>query len=320
MYKAFLIIILFVPVSFFAACDTEGIYTYYVPEETITEAYDQQVGKHLIDTLYTNSVLCQSAACYNDYLFLIKDKLASITLYSMTEKKKIRTLNLPSHSEQNNYKMLIYHCNQASFGKERFDSNDYFPTLYVSQRNNNEGRCFVNVLRIIPTFNEHGIINNFSTEEIQTIFLPKMDDSNAMGNANVVIDENMGKMIVYSRNNNPLAKNYLTCRISFFPLPELKNKDVFYENADIESSFELPCSAYNMQGACLYNNYLYIGQGYKSAGYIKINKVSLLDRKLESVYDLLSDGFTLEPEGFFVYNDTPMFTASNFIFSLNDCN
>ena len=104
-------------------------------------------------------------------------------------------------------------------------------------------------------------------------------------------------MYTYSRNNNKQDNNYLTCKISCFKIPDIHQKEVYLENEDIIDSYILPCSAFNMQGGCIKNGKLYIGQGYLSVGYIYLNVVDLVHRQLEKRVDLLQHGFTEEPEG-----------------------
>ena len=68
----------------------------------------------------------------------------------------------------------------------------------------------------------------------------------------------------------------------------------------------LDCSAVNMQCGCIVNGILYIGQGYKSAGYIYLNVVDLRRRQLLERIDLIERGVTWEPEGCFFYNGNLM--------------
>lgn len=269
-----------------------------------------------IDTISNRSQVCQSAAVYADYAFLVKDRLSSIAVFSMKENKVIKVISLSSHNELNANNGVIYHCNQSTFGSQRYQNDDYFPLLYVSQRNNFDKRCFVNVLRIEPEFSDQGTITSFSVSEVQTIYLPVMNRDNALGNANLVFDPTYNRFIAYSRNNNPTDNNYQKCRISYLPIPDKSIKEVYYEDSDILDSYEIASSALNMQGATLYNGDLFIGQGYQSIGYINVLRVSLEKRKLIENVDLLLRGFTLEPEGFFCYDNKIMFTASSKIFCL----
>ena len=79
---------------------------------------------------------------------------------------------------------------------------------------------------------------------------------------------------------------------------------------DILDSYYLGCNAINMQGGVIHNNKLYIGQGYKSCGYIKLRIVDLENKKLEKTIDLLNAGFVAEPEGLYVYDDRLMMSVN----------
>lgn len=78
------------------------------------------------------------------------------------------------------------------------------------------------------------------------------------------------------------------------------------EDSDILDSWMLGCKAINMQGGCKKDDILYIGQGYKSVGYIYLNVVDLKRRQLLERIDLLGQGIVWEPEGCFIYNGNLM--------------
>ena len=64
-----------------------------------------------------------------------------------------------------------------------------------------------------------------------------------------------------------------------------------------------------MQGGSIHNGLLYIGQGYKSAGYIFLNIVDLKKRRLKERIDLLDHGISWEPEGCFIYDGNLMIAS-----------
>ena len=127
-----------------------------------------------------------------------------------------------------------------------------------------------------------------------------------MGNVNIVVDAKTGWMYTYSRNNNENDGNYKLCTISRFAIPDIHQREVLLEDSDIESSFMIDVSAVNMQGGCIVNGRLYIGQGYPYAKYVYLNVVDLREERLVKRYDLLANGVDWEPEGCFYYDGSVM--------------
>lgn len=253
----------------------------------------------------------QSMACYGDYAFIISDKMHYIGIINLKKKALIYTATLPSRTEKTPIGNTKFHCNQSSFSPYKYDRNDKFPVLYISQRYDNSYRCEIVGLRIIPEYGANGEIKSFKTDLVQTLFLPAMNRENALGNANVVFDPEHQRMIIYSRNNNSSDSNYNKCRISTFDIPQLNQDTIYLDDSDIRDSYEINCSAMNMQGGVIYGEKLYIGQGSVSCGYINIRVIDLVKRKLQVTYDLLKMGITWEPEGCIAYDDKLFIHASN---------
>ena len=61
-----------------------------------------------------------------------------------------------------------------------------------------------------------------------------------------------------------------------------------------------------MQGGCIVDGRLYIGQGYPLAKYVYLNVVDLSQEKLIKRYNLLENGVDWEPEGCFYYDGSIM--------------
>lgn len=250
----------------------------------------------------------QSAAAYKDYAIFVRGGRSSMCLYSLKKKEVLYILNLKGVSRN------IYHCNQSTFGFEKYDPSDFFPLLYVSQRSNSSGRCFVEAYRIRPEYNEDGTeFASFSVELVQLIYLPRMSRENSLGNANCAIDTSKRVMYVYSRNNNTDDDNYGQCKITEFAVPDVHQKQVVLEDSDIISSFMLDIPAANMQGGCVNNGMLYIGQGLYSAGYIYLNVIDLEKKELVIRMDLMKEGVRWEPEGCFFYDGSVMLSHTRAI-------
>ena len=114
--------------------------------------------------------------------------------------------------------------------------------------------------------------------------------------------------------------NYGNCKISCFEIPHFEIGDVELNDNDILNSFDLDCSAIYMQGGCIYNGYLYIAQGYESAGFIYLNIIDLDEEKIEIRIDLLHLGYRWEPEGCFMYDGRLMVTAGTTIWEFKFVN
>ena len=249
----------------------------------------------------------QSAVVYDDYVFFVERCRMSICLYDLSRKTKVYTATFKPAGNIN-----IYHCNQSTFGTEKYDPSDSFPLLYISQRSKSGNRCFVEALRIHPKYNEDTTaIVSFKVELVQEIYFPQMTKENSMGNVNCVIDVKRGKIFTYSRNNRSGDDNYHQCKISQFQIPDIKKQQVVLEDSDIESSFMIETFADNMQGACIVDDNLYIAQGYPSVKYIYLNVVNLRQERLVKRYDLLDSGVDWEPEGCFYYDGSIMLSYSS---------
>lgn len=243
----------------------------------------------------------QSAAAYGDYAFFVNNGRSQILLYNLNKKEKLFSLSLKGVSGN------TYHCNQCSFGVDKYDPEDYFPLMYLSQRAKSDGRCFIEVYRVFPLYNEDlSDYESFAIELVQTIYLPAMSYDNSLGNANCAIDAERHRMVTYSRNNNSKEDNYGQCKITEFPIPDLYQKTVILNDSDILSSFMLGVSAVNMQGGCIKGGILYIGQGYASAGYIYLNIVDLRNKALIRRFDIQKYKVSWEPEGCFFYDGSVM--------------
>lgn len=287
------------------------------PQNVKTYAYEGPKVS-LEDAMYTftatsnNCVSGQSGAAYGDYLFVVKDKLAAIYMYDLKNKVMVASRALTAHNEtvSASSSSVLYHCNQSTFGTLKYDPADEFPLLYVSQRAPaSTKRCFVNVLRIVPTKNAAGQYVSFQIQEVQTIHLPVATKANALGNANFTIDPQTGDFYSYSRNNTSSDSNYMNCRITKFKTVDLSEPVAYLEDSDILESYEIfsldgkaNVSALNMQGGFIWNKKLYISQGYPSCGFINLRVVDLEQQRQINDIDLLKDGFPSEPEGMFMHD------------------
>lgn len=276
-------------------------------------------GQDYIYELYArNAVLNQSATNYGKYLFIVSDKLESISLYDLSKKTLVNTCRMVEHEERNK-NVIVYHCNQSCFGRDKYDKSDFFPLLYVSQRNESDTLgAFLSVLRILPHYNSESEIDSISVIPIQRIIFPVMTEHNCMGNPNAVIDTKSGYLYTYSRNNRNGDSNHLEAVISKFDLPSLYDKSgdiqdvVVLTDDDILESFSCGFSLLNAQGGFYRKKKLFFVQGYPSKSpnlnYVYFRIIDLNKKKLIKTIDMLNNGFTTEPEGCWYYKGHVMLT------------
>ena len=270
-------------------------------------------------TYATNSLAGQSAARYGDYLFIVQDRMAGMGCYNIRTKTLLYTLDTGIVGPSN------WHCNQSSFSPHFYDAADMFPVLFVSQQNDENGRCIAQGYRIIPVVSEEtNEIESFTISLVQTINFPVMNDTNCLGNANATFDLQCNWLWCYSRNNNSEAANYRVARFTKFNIPDLRDQNdaiisvVNLTDSDIVESFSDNWSMLNAQGGFIRNGKLVIGQGYPSARDTCCRVIDLyVQKKMVSYVDIISTGFQFEPEGMFEYDGKIMMhTSSTRIFVL----
>lgn len=61
-----------------------------------------------------------------------------------------------------------------------------------------------------------------------------------------------------------------------------------------------------LEGGCIVDGRLYIGQGYPAIKYVYLKVVELREERLVKQYDLLANGVDWEPEGCFYYDGSEM--------------
>ena len=203
--------------------EEKEVETYY--EEIIPS--DAPVTTNVFYETYSlNGPVGQSGACYGDYLFIATANMKDIKMYNLRTKSLVYTFDTIGFADFLKDSPSVYHCNQACFGPDFYQEGDPFPLLYISQRNNVDGRCFYQVFRIILPELIGDEYDSFSLEQVQTIYLPAMTIKNALGNANLAIDGDNRLMYTYSRNNKTTDFNYGQCKISVFSLPSVYESKV----------------------------------------------------------------------------------------------
>lgn len=255
-------------------------------------------------TFSSGSASGQSSAIYGDYLFIVKDKLTNVICYNMA--KRAILYNLATGLSKD----ATWHCNQCQFGTLKYSQDDMFPVLYITVNNNAQGRCSWVAYRIIPTLTD-GEISSFEIVEVQTIKLPVMTDNNALGNVNIAVDTERNLLWGYGRNNNSNADNSQLARFVCFPMPQLTESEVIFEDSDIIDTFSNDWKMSYAQGGFIKNGKLVFMQGYSNVGHINMRVIDLYAQKKQvSFVELFANGFTEEPEGVFYWNGH-IYTSAN---------
>lgn len=268
-----------------------------------------------------NTVAAQSAACYGDYLIFVSKQVSRMTLYNLRSKEILYKLNMDPKTEMKE-RADVYHANNSSFGRKKYDESDSFPLLYVSHRENNAQRGVLDVYRIHPiNRNGQADYDSMAVEQVQTIFYPVMTDENALGSPWTAIDPDSDFMYTYSRNNRSKAANRGKCRLSKFGIPQVgvDRDSVILDDVDILEESDLGYNAVFSQGACIYRGLMYIAQGVpQKNGSVYLRVVDLANGKLIRTYNLHASGFDEEPEGCFIYKGKLMVaTVKKNIYQLN---
>lgn len=183
--------------------------------------------------IYNDSILFQTGVDQN-----------SIHIINLNNSKVLGTLffKTPSYA--------YCHMNNINCG-EKYDSNDYFPLLYLSQTFESRA-CFV--LRIANDANSYS--------NIQTITYK--GDKHYMKNCDFdwFIDVPNNIIYTYGQYNGDVNKR----EIMKFPLPSLDEEVISYTDDDILDSFVLENQSI-YQGSKIINGLLYAPVGYGNAQY-----------------------------------------------------
>ena len=163
------------------------------------------------------------------------------------------------------------HCNNASFGSDRYDENDRFPLLYVSGCYGDKA-CYVT--RLLPD----------STALVQRIFY----DSDCFPIAqDWCVDADNGYLYAFG------GKRGGTMYLKKFHLPPVGTDDVHLTDSDVLQTVPITCVSV-AQGSKIKGGYAYLPDG-DSPGNYWLHIVDLATGREVRTIDLNSIG--LEPEG-----------------------
>ena len=321
MKKNFLLLFCILVTQISVSCSQDDYFQQEEEKTDITPTDEEGSDNTLsieVSLFANNSKGNQSSAAYGDYLFLVPDKRSYIHCYNLKTKKYVCSKNLGAENERTTGNYILYHCNQSSFSADFYDKNDPFPLLYISQRARFDERCFVEVYRLLPVWDDtKSEYVSLDAQLVQTIYFPVQTVSNSLGRINCAIDADNHFMYTYSYSTIEGDTERNQCRISCFNIPDVHQEEVILNDDAILDSYKFNYNATNSQGGCIKDGKLYIGQGYPSAGYIYLNIIDLKQKKLIQRVDLLNQyGVTWEPEGCFFYNGNLMMSTGANIWQL----
>lgn len=243
-----------------------------------TETISIKIDKYMSQNSGGASV--QGAAVYGDYLFQFQDKNANVYVYDLKKKSFHSAVALKRED--------FNHCNNVSFSRIFYDSDDYFPLLYVSGSSQGSYN-HVQVYRI-------SFINNqFGFEKIQEIVLPNATSENHLYWTGAVMDIDNNCMYIYA--------NSYGAQIVKFAIPDYKSNYIELADNNELDRFTLP-SFIHQQGAVIREDKMYVMDGVPAWGDTVILRIIDLKTKADYAKIVMSDlGFNMEPEGIDFYND-----------------
>ena len=252
------------------------------------------------------SVAHQSGASFGNYYFMLTNLMANVYVYNLASKTRIFTWTNPETLSS------IHHCNQCDFSTLYYDANDPFPILYVSVKEQTSGqyngRCSIEAYRITATMQDDEY-TSFDFVKVQTIYLPLPTEENSMNDADVAIDRDRKRMVIYSKVS--VNGYWLATKITEFNIPSTANEIVDLTDAQRLIHYNINADSRAAQGGVIHNCKLYYGRGYANAGHIELDAIDLISKCLLADIDLYGNGFTAEPEGAFIYNDELYISTNN---------
>ena len=293
---------------FFLSCSSQDEYVenYVIindieKKDTVFFSYD-----HFMN-LSPSASSSQGAACYGDFFFQGFAGNAIIDIYDLKKKEKIAKINNP-------YRGKNTHANSICFGSKKYDSEDFFPLLYISSGYTSkiEGiPCsFIYIYRIVKKETENGGVD-FSMEYLNKIILKDM----GTWTEGVIDNDNDVLWIKYEPNGTSGEYRYAS-----FPVPNFEKEDVTLTPNDALTDFSIgvqPFSSSN-QGHLYYKDRILLVSGtspsMQKLAFISINTKSL---SREFVVDIAKLGFREEPESICCYGDDLMIGSATSLYKVS---
>ena len=251
----------------------------------------------------------QGMACYGDYFIQGYAYNGYVSIYSLREKTCLGTIEVPAPAPSSRT-----HVNTINFGTQRYQSEDYFPLLYVSSGYQINGTSFIYVYRLTSEKKDGKI--SFSISLVQTISL--FYNSWTEG----IIDQ---------------KDNYLWIKYggtdyygySQHVMPRLEEGDVTIYPRDCITSFKIdraPIGSRN-QGHLYKDGKILLVSGVPQSGEVTaLISIDTTKEEREFIIDLAKVGLTnpnnpkdgyYEPEGVIYYNDQLMICYRKAIYAFS---
>lgn len=249
----------------------------------------------------------QGSACYEDYFIQGYHSNDCITIYNIKEKKCLSTIKITNPTPSK-----YTHVNTMNFGNQRYDSNDYFPLLYISSGYKTGGASHIYVYRLQKE--KKGKTETFTISLVQTISLHF--DNWTEG----IIDPESDIMwIKYERDNQ--------YGYAQFKVPDVADGDVdkYYEECFDDFKLDRTPIGSRNQGHIYKDGKILLVTGvpstYEVIAFISIDTVT---KKRDIIINLADIGLVnpqnprdnaFEPEGIIIYNGQLMICYQNAIYT-----
>ena len=207
----------------------------------------------------------QGFAIWRHYAFSIHDK-GQCVIFDLKRNKFINTFILEGNTG---------HCNNASFGVERYSRESVFPLLYVSECRG-ERACYVNDVTLE------------GSRLVQTIYY---DGEEITGPCDWLVDAARKRIYLYCTIG---TVRYL----KWFSLPRLADSDargeVHLQTSDAQGG--IPVGDIQIpQGSHIYKDVVFLPEGVPTRGELRLNALNIVSAENLLCLDL--NGLGLEPEG-----------------------
>lgn len=250
----------------------------------------------------------QGSACHGNYFVQGYNYNSCVTIYNLKEKSCLGTIDIPAPAPS-----AKTHSNTLNFGNQRYDSNDYFPLLYVSSGYPTNGVSHIYVYRLTKK-----ILNEtemFSISLVQTISLYDFGSW-----TEGIVDMASNNLWIKYQPDNSYG-------YACYKLPSVFDGDIDIYYKDYIKGFRLdrtPIGSRN-QGHLYRNGKILLVTGVPSTKEI-ISFISIDTEKenRDLIIDLAEVGLvnpsnpcdnTFEPEGVIIYNGQLMICYRTAIYS-----
>ena len=210
-----------------------------------------------------------------------------LSIYDIDTKTHIANISMTS--------VETYHCNNISFGSEKYDSDDLFPLLYISMENSTERKALAYRIQYAN--------DAYSATLVQTITFPALSDD-GIYYPNCAVDAVNNLMCIIGYTENSFIKSDTNkIKIVVYNLPLLSEGNVQLSYADKLKTASVS-SLTATQGALFSGDRIVqlYGNGSQPDTNTFLGQVSITSNVFTTLINLKNIGLTVEPEAIFTYN------------------